>query len=190
MADDNAYHEYLMTRSNFALYYRNFYLYPQINRNLKGKVLDVGCGIGDFLKYRKNNPTIGIDINKSIVAYCKSQGLNVISFEDGKIGFDDDSFDGVVLDNVLEHIEDPSMLLYEIRRVLKNDGTFIIGVPGVKGYQSDPDHKCFYDDQKLSSIERFGFKEKKSFYTPLFKSKLLSERIRQYCIYKVFKCVK
>lgn len=188
MVDYSAYHDYLMTRSKRALYYRNSYLYPKINRNLKGSVLDIGCGIGDFLKFRKN--TVGIDINESCVAYCKSQGLNAVSFENEKIDFRDSCFDGAVLDNVLEHIEEPGMLLSEVRRVLKNDGIFIIGVPGIKGFQLDPDHKCFYDDQKLSSLEKFGFKESKSFYTPLFKSKWLSERIRQYCIYKVFKCVK
>jgi SAM-dependent methyltransferase len=188
MTDYKSYHSYLLTRSIFAKYYRNLYLYPKITKNLTGKVLDVGCGIGDFLRFRDN--TIGTDINESIVEYCKSQGLDVFLFENGRLAFEDNSFDGVVLDNVLEHIENPTTILSEINRVLRKNGTLIIGVPGIKGYATDTDHKCFYDDLTLSSVEKFGFQKIKSFHAPLFKSKWLSKRIRQYCIYMVFKCVK
>src|ERR1700744_355823 len=174
MTDSKSYHSYLLTRSTFALYYRNLYLYPKISRNLTGEVLDVGCGIGDFLRFRKN--TVGTDINESIVDYCKEQGLNVVLFENGKLAFDDNSFDGVILDNVLEHITDPTTLLTEINRVLRNGGKFIIGVPGIKGYATDPDHKIYYDDENLSSVEKYGFKGVKSFYAPLFKSTFLSKR--------------
>jgi ubiquinone/menaquinone biosynthesis C-methylase UbiE len=188
MTDNKQYLSFLLTRSTLARLYRKFYLYPRISKNFTGKVLDIGCGIGDFVGFREN--TIGTDINKTIVEYCKKQGLNVVLFENEKLSFNDNNFDGVILDNVLEHIEEPTVILSEIKRVLKKNGTLIIGVPGIKGYEADSDHKCFFDDQRLSSIERFGFQGIKSFHTPLIKSAWLSRRIRQYCMYKVFKCNK
>ena len=47
----------------------------------------------------------------------------------------------MVLDNVIEHIQDPMPLLKECKRVLASKGNIIIGVPLEKGYERDPDHK-------------------------------------------------
>lgn len=47
--------------------------------------------------------------------------------------FDSESFDSVLIDNVLEHIEDPNSLLAEIKRVIRPNGGLLIGVPGVLG---------------------------------------------------------
>lgn len=187
MAENQQYYEYLKTRSVLARYYRNYYLYPYLNRYLNGTVLDVGCGIGDFLRYRNN--TIGIDINVQLVEHCKIQGLTACSFVNDKIPFNDEYFDGVLLDNVIEHIENPTELLIEIKRALKQKGVLIIGVPGEKGYKADNDHKVFYDETILiNKLSYFGFQKTKSFYMPLFKSKFLSRYLSQYCLYTVF-CV-
>jgi SAM-dependent methyltransferase len=189
MTDAKHYHSYLLTRSVLARFYRNFYLYPKINTNLNGIVLDVGCGIGDFLRFREN--TIGIDINESIVEHCKKEGLNVQYFERDAIPFNDNYFDGAILDNVLEHIEDPGEILVEIKRVVKKGGILIVGVPGIRGYHVDNDHKRYYDEHRLKLLaERFRFIQIRTFYTPLFKSTWLSKRLRQYCMFTVFGCNK
>jgi SAM-dependent methyltransferase len=185
MDSDHTYYNYLNTRTSLAKYYRKFYLYHRINRNLAGLVLDVGCGIGDFLNFRKN--TYGIDINEHLVEHCKNQGLVAYSFKNGKMPFNDNLFDGVLLDNVMEHIEDPTELLIEISRVIKKNGTLIIGVPGIKGYNADSDHKIFYGESKLiDCLIKFGFNKKRAFYAPLMKSDWLSKNISQYCLYLVF----
>jgi SAM-dependent methyltransferase len=67
--------------------------------------------------------------------------------------FADASFDSVLLDNVLEHIEAPTLLLGEVRRVLVPGGRFLVGVPGQRGWESDPDHKVMYDE--ASSVRRW-----------------------------------
>jgi ubiquinone/menaquinone biosynthesis C-methylase UbiE len=58
---NQVYFEYLMRRSFLGDLYRRYVLYPRLNLHLNGKVLDVGCGIGDMLSYRKN--TVGLDVN-------------------------------------------------------------------------------------------------------------------------------
>jgi SAM-dependent methyltransferase len=176
------YFEYLMRRSFLGDLYRRYVLYPRLNLNLKGKVLDIGCGIGDMLSYRKN--TVGLDVNPLNVDFCWKRQLEAYVMKPDVIPFKDKSFDSVLLDNVLEHIEKPSLLFKEIRRVLKPDGILLIGVPGIKGYQSDDDHKVFYEEKKLQVLAKKNkFNVDQFFYTPLVKSKFLSQHVRQYCIY-------
>lgn len=179
------YFDYLMRRSFLGGVYRRFVLYPRLNFHLKGKVLDIGCGIGDMLSYRRN--TVGLDVNPLNVDFCKKRKLNAYLMKPNMIPFDDKTFDSVLLDNVLEHIERPSLLFKEIKRVLKTNGIILIGVPGQKGFSSDDDHKIFYDEKKLQALaQKNNFNVNQFFYTPLVKSKFLSQHVRQYCIYSLW----
>jgi SAM-dependent methyltransferase len=181
------YHNYLLKRSKLSQIYRNNILYPALSRQFQGRVLDVGCGIGDFLQFRKD--TVGVDINKYNVEYCRKLGLEAYPIENGKYPFGDQSFDGAILDNVLEHLTDPSPTILEIKRILKGGGRFIIGVPGKKGYTMDDDHKNFYEENDLERLlHLFGFERLRYVYGPMFlKSDFLSRSISQYCIYGVFR---
>jgi SAM-dependent methyltransferase len=183
---DDEYFKYLSKRSFLGLIYRKFFLYKKISKYLDGTCLDYGCGIGDMLNFRPH--TIGIDINKENVAYCRSLGLQCYPIENGRAPFADESFDSILLDNVLEHLEIPSIVINEAERLCKKDGIFVIGVPGVKGFSADPDHKRLYNENSLIEILKSGgFKAELFFYTPLFKSDFLSRNLKQYCIYVVAK---
>jgi len=178
------YYAYLRSRSRLGDFYRRFWLYPRLSRHLQGHVLDVGCGIGDMLAFRPD--TVGVDINPHTVAYVRSRGLEAHVMVEGRLPFGDASFDGVVLDNVLEHIADPQPLLGEVRRVLRPGGAFLVGVPGRKGYASDPDHKVFYDRPLLKSrLEGAGFVVRSFFCMPIPLA-MLDTRVSQYCLYGVF----
>jgi SAM-dependent methyltransferase len=182
---NQVYFEYLMRRSFLGDLYRRYVLYPRLNLHLKGMVLDIGCGIGDMLSCRQN--TVGLDVNPLNVAFCKKRELEAHIMKPDVIPFGDETFDSVLLDNVLEHIEKPSLLFKEIRRVLKADGILLIGVPGIKGYKSDDDHKVFYDEKKLLALaQKNHFNVNQFFYTPLVKSKFLNQHMRQYCIYSLW----
>jgi SAM-dependent methyltransferase len=183
--NNSEYASYLRGRSLLGFVYRGFYLYPKLDRFLKGRILDIGCGVGDFLAYKKQ--AIGVDINPFNVDYCVQRGLNALLMDVDKLPQSDESFDVVVLDNVLEHINDPFPILAEIRRVLDSEGCLVVGVPGLKGYASDADHKVFYDEALLEDVAiKSGFRIKEYAYAPLFKSKYLSEKMSQYCIYSVW----
>jgi SAM-dependent methyltransferase len=185
--NENAYHQYLLRRSLLSKIYRNYVLYPALAKQLQGKVLDIGCGIGDFLQFRPN--TVGVDINKMNVDYCNSLGLQAFQIGNGKYPFSDGAFNGAILDNVLEHLTNPQATLEEAKRVLTPNGVFIIGVPGKKGYTMDDDHKKFYEENDLENLlKTFGFTLIKFVYGPAFiKSEFLSKSISQYCIYGVFR---
>lgn len=184
MTTHDEYFSYLMKRSFLGGVYRRNLLYPKLSSYLDGLTLDVGCGIGDMLSYRAN--TVGVDVNSRNVEYCQSKGLDAYVMEPDILPFESSVFDSALLDNVLEHIASPDALLSEIKRVLRPKGCFVVGVPGVRGFSSDSDHKVFYDESFLASTLRGAhFSLQHMFYMP-FKSKLLSERMRQYCIYGVF----
>lgn len=178
------YFTYLKTRSVFGFLYRKFYLYPKLISYLTGRSLDIGCGVGDFLYMYKN--IVGVDINNDCVNYCKSKGLNALLMDIDILPFNDSSFDSIVLDNVIEHIEYPSNLILEIKRVLVPNGTLLIGVPCDKGYKFDPDHKVFYDINSLQKLLNKDFILKHHFYTPPF-SFLFRKLFRQVALYAVFK---
>ncbi len=182
---DEQYHNYLNTRSFLGKFYRKFVLYPRINKYLIGNAVDIGCGIGDFLFYRKS--TTGIDINSFNVDFCKKNGMDAKLIVNGKYPFNDESIDSAILDNVIEHIDDPASTLMESSRILKKSGLLIIGIPGNKGYKADPDHKIFYTEENLTKLlSSYNFSLKKVFYSFFFKSEKLSDKINSYCIYCVF----
>lgn len=178
------YFEYLQNRSRLGIWYRNHWLYPRICKLLHGRVLDVGCGIGDFLEFRSN--TIGTDINPDAVSFCNRRGLEAVQMRQDRLPFPSEEFDGVILDNVLEHISSPEALLNEVRRVLKPSGAFVVGVPGNKGFAKDPDHKVYYDQVHLDkTVCAHGFSSKVSFYTP-FKFSLFDKHLSPYCLFTKF----
>lgn len=168
----------------FGYLYRRYYLYPRISKYLNGSVLDVGCGIGDYLDYSKN--AVGLDINPFNVEYCVKKGFSALLIERDTFPVESNRFDGAILDNVLEHLDEPDIILRETYRVLHKSGVLVIGVPGRKGYLSDPDHSHFYTEKSLiSTLYKYGFKDCKLLHLP-FRSSWLDRNLNQYCIYGVF----
>lgn len=179
------YHSYLLQRSRLGWLYRTTILYPRIARFLEGRVLDIGCGIGDMLRFRRG--TVGTDINERNVAYCRSLGLEAHVMPVDALPFGDATFDSALLDNVIEHVAVPEPLLAEARRVLTPGGALVVGVPGIRGYAADDDHKRYYDEAGLVQLMTgCGFSRQTVIHTPL-RSAYLDRKMRQYCVYGVFR---
>ena len=164
--------------------YRRFFLYPKLKKNITGKLVDIGAGLGDFCISYKNS--VALDINKYAVKHCQERLIESKLILNNEIDYENNTFDSAIMDNVLEHILEPRQLLSEVYRVLKSKGRFIVGVPGIKGYKSDFDHKVFYDDVKLIKLlDSHDFNLVKKFYTP-FKSKFFNDNLKIYCLYCIF----
>ena len=115
-------------------------------------------------------------------------GLDAEYLKDGKIPFFDAYFPSAVLDNVLEHVsqDEVTLTLREVLRVLQTGGTLLIGVLGLRGYESDNDHKHFYTENELITLlSRFGCVKKKTIHMP-FSCPVLEKYLPQYCIYVYF----
>ena len=90
----------------------------------KSKVLDVGCGDGELMKYINENITNdirGLEISKSNVQKCVAKGLTVIEGDAEKDlkQFPKSSFDYVILSQTLQAFLDPENVISELLRVGK-----------------------------------------------------------------------
>jgi len=95
----------------------------------------VGTGVGTLMEIAsaKGYTVTGVEVSEWASAYArKEKELDVVpgTLEDAH--FADESFDVIVLNHVLEHVETPKSLLAEIRRILKDDGLLAIGVPNAE----------------------------------------------------------
>lgn len=94
------------------------------------RLLDLGCGLGLTLSIvaQEFPKSIGCDIDEKALRatriILKEVGVKIpLVLYDGKIlPFKDNSFDLVILIEVIEHVEDPELMLKEIKRVLRPDG--------------------------------------------------------------------
>jgi ubiquinone/menaquinone biosynthesis C-methylase UbiE len=104
------------------------------------RLLDIGCGDGDFALLAKNKfkEVFGVDISPIAIQRCNIKIANRIDKDyfhflvhdvDEGLPFNDSYFDAVTCIALLEHIIYPPSLLKEIRRVLKNRGELVILVP-------------------------------------------------------------
>lgn len=181
------YYNYLKSRSSLGFYYRKFILYPRIKQYSFDKTLDVGCGVGDYLKF--DSKAVGVDINTNCVNHCLDNGLKASVMKIDNLPFETNSFDTLVFDNVLEHIEDPTKILSEVNRVLNPNGYFIIGVPCEKGYKYDDDHKIFYDIKSLKKLLFKDYSLEKYFYSPplFYPFRHLFNQVALYAVFKKHK---
>ena len=88
----------------------------------KSKVLDVGCGDGELMKYINENITNdirGLEISKSNVQKCVAKGLTVIEGDAEKDlkQFPKSSFDYVILSQTLQAFFNPEKVINELLRI-------------------------------------------------------------------------
>ncbi|MCM8800409.1 MAG: class I SAM-dependent methyltransferase [Candidatus Omnitrophica bacterium] len=91
----------------------------------KGRLLDLGCGYGIFLKMAKDRgwQVEGIEIAQSALRYAQEVlGLKVYGTTLKEVRFPDKYFDVVTLWEVLGQLYDPQGTLKEINRILKPEG--------------------------------------------------------------------
>lgn len=108
------------------------------------KILDIGCGTGETLSFLENyldNPKLyGIDNSKIAIDYAKKRGhKNIRQVNALKLPYKDNTFDYILLLDVIEHIEDDLSLLKEAKRVLKRNGRIIITAPALQFIWSEHD---------------------------------------------------
>ncbi|MBU1032295.1 class I SAM-dependent methyltransferase [Patescibacteria group bacterium] len=108
----------------------------ELNLDQNEKIIDLGCGTGYYLYLLSNLPVkldlTGCDNDIKALAEAKNSLSKKIEFIHGnlhKMPYKDNSFDKTVASEVLEHLENDSMALKEIFRILKPGGILVISVP-------------------------------------------------------------
>jgi len=141
------------------------------------KILDFGCGDGKyfpfFRQYFQENNIFGVEISDIRVERCKNEGWKNVQKIDPlkKLPFEDNFFDMINFDQVIEHIKISEINFYleEFRRILKPEGTMILTTPNYpikriydilnvvvkrdfKKIKDDPTHVSFYNFRNLREV--------------------------------------
>jgi methionine biosynthesis protein MetW len=98
-------------------------------QNAGKTILDLGCATGEYcleLEKMGFNCT-GVDINPQYVEKAQERGVNAVVSQGDDLKFADNSFDTVLLFEVLEHVENPQSILNEAKRVARKN--VLITVP-------------------------------------------------------------
>ncbi|MBA4416986.1 MAG: methylase [Syntrophus sp. (in: bacteria)] len=122
---------------------------------ITGDVLDIGCGQKPYQHLIRAEKYIGLELDTPQNRVNKKADI----FYDGhRFPFEDNEFDSVVVNAVLEHVFNPKEFLAEINRVLKPGGALLATAPFVWDEHEQP-----YDYARYSSfglkhlIESHGF---------------------------------
>ena len=98
------------------------------------RLLDVGCGNGDYLRNAGDAgwEAVGIDADERAVDIARQRGLDarpggIESFA-GQAG----CFDAITLSHVLEHLHDPATFLRAVHRLLKPGGVVFVDTPNIQ----------------------------------------------------------
>lgn len=140
------------------------------------KILDVGCGYGNFLKVlsRNNVKVYGIEVDPVVCARASSElcGAPVYCVDlktDGKI-VPRHYFDVITLLDVLEHLDDPAVYLETLAECTTSDGLLFLTTPNIESlnakiYQDKwilhgaPYHVTYFGPKSLSLLlARTGWK--------------------------------
>lgn len=115
----------------------------------RGNVLDVGCGVGDFLSmFDKDAWTkYGIDVSEYALAQAEKKGVHTTLPENS-----DSFFDLVVFRGTIQHIDEPISMLKRCIRMLKPGGFIIfLATPNTGG----PVYRLFQDLPMLDASRNF-----------------------------------
>jgi len=98
--------------------------------------LDFGCYDGAFLATLKSKGIarlVGVDISQDAVLKARERlaDIDVIHISQSTaLPFEDDMFTSITVLDVIEHVAEQGTVLDELNRVLKDDGTLVVTVPG------------------------------------------------------------
>lgn len=124
----------------------------------KGKILDFGCGIGLLALCLQQKGFDAYGIEPSKICLDKHKEFNITSANDLSF-FDSEknSFDLIVMKDVLEHVDDPAELLEKVLSYVKPSGYFYIRVPNVYHYPfhwsiDTKSHVNHFSPKKLTTL--------------------------------------
>lgn len=128
--------EKILEKKNIKIFFDDN-IKKYINQN--DQVLDFGCGSGAFTykisKLTKGN-VIGVDLSEEFIKSCKkffknkkNSNLNFITNNSQKLNFKNESFDIILMVDVIHHLENIQKIFKELNRVLKPRGRIIIYEP-------------------------------------------------------------
>jgi len=139
-----------------------------------GRLLEVGCGEGDFLELAEAAGwnVAGIEYSQAACDQARQRlkSGRIICGELRGAGLAAEQFDLCVISDVLEHVRSPLNFLREIHRLLKSGGTLFVATPSTDSWSArllkqkwmefKAEHLTYFDRQTLqTALFKSGFRE-------------------------------
>jgi SAM-dependent methyltransferase len=135
-----------------------------------GKVLDVGCGVGQVVNRLQTAgfEAHGVDVSEPNIQRAITFSPRCQIYDGRKLPFPEGFFDSAGALNVLEHVEEPELFIPEVVRVVKRGGKIVLSSPNffrVFGFR-DYHPKMRGLAQKWSNFKRLQEKRRQMRETP------------------------
>lgn len=141
------------------------------------KVVDIGCGRGEFLEIMQENniPAVGVDTYKPFADYCLEKGFSAVCMDGIEYLSNEQGFDGIFAGQVIEHLTIGQIvsLIDTAYNKLPDGGVLIMETPNprslsiyVNAFFIDPSHvKPVHPETIRYLLKNAGFKTVDILYT-------------------------
>lgn len=99
------------------------------------RILDIGCGFGDIAFGLANlgHSVVGIDTDSDSIKIAQlgsgQLGIQDVVFQTDYSGIEEQEFDAIICNHVIEHVADPLEFMIHLRALLRNDGVLYLATP-------------------------------------------------------------
>jgi len=135
---------------------------------IKGKVIDMGCGVGKLAEHVEPDDYVGIDKDIESIYIAKSKYPNHKFYTSEESEDIKDKFDTVVSLAVVEHVENPLDFIVFLKSLLTKDGSIVITTPhprsglihklgskmGLFSSHAEKEHEELIDIKKMTTVAK------------------------------------
>ena len=127
--------------------------------------LDIGCATGNFLKLMQDSgvSTVGVELSPYSAQKARKKGLKVYTSKFEDLSFNE-TFALVTLFDLIEHVESPTSLLNNIKKIMAKDSLIVITTPNLRksfldkdqwiGYLHSHEHLYFFTPETITALLR------------------------------------
>jgi ubiquinone/menaquinone biosynthesis C-methylase UbiE len=132
-----------------------------------GRIVDVGCGVGDETATLAgpDRMLIGADYSAATVVDASRvhRGLRFAAMDGSQLALRNASVDAVVSSHIIEHFTNPVTHVAELARALKPTGTAFVITPNAPADFENPFHVYLFEPAHLTSMMALFFEEVECF---------------------------
>ncbi len=132
-----------LSLDNYPFYHERHRIFPAVFENRSHKrILDISAGIGVVARQIKEQYPCDLfcnEVSEVCLNELKKLNVPVTSYDldtEGRIPFEDNSFDAIICLATLEHLINIDNFVQELNRILKEEGRLYLSVPNYAGWKS------------------------------------------------------
>ena len=163
-----------------------------------GRVLDIGCGAGDFLHTMEQNgwQTLGAEPSEVAINIARKRIKGHIITPEEIANLPDESFEVITMWHVLEHVENLTWQIAQLKRLLKKGGRLVLALPNFKSFDAQYykqywaaydvprhlNHFCKLTVVKIFSNSGLKIQDTQKLYWDAFYISFMSEKFKKHSL--------